>query len=56
MRPAPRAEVTHVLFNNRCRDNAQRNAARFRALAEEPGEQDGQGEIWTADRLRGTAT
>ncbi|MER5623259.1 DUF72 domain-containing protein [Streptosporangium sp. NPDC002544] len=56
---AGRAEVTHVLFNNCCRDNAQRNAARFRALVEEagePGGQDGQGEIWTAGRLRGTAT
>lgn len=56
---AARAEVTHVLFNNCCRDNAQRNAARFRALVEEagePGGQDGQGEIWTAGRLRGTAT
>jgi hypothetical protein len=26
-----------VLFNNCCRDNAQRNAARFRALIEEAG-------------------
>ncbi|MET8054498.1 hypothetical protein ABZU75_43680 [Streptosporangium sp. NPDC005286] len=59
VRPALRAEVTHALFNNCRRDNAQRNAARFRALVEEagePGEQDGQGEIWTAGRLRGTAT
>ncbi|MEV4748579.1 DUF72 domain-containing protein [Streptosporangium sp. NPDC049248] len=56
---AAQAEVTHVLFNNCCRDNAQRNAARFGALVEEagePGEQDGQDEARTADRFRGTAT
>ncbi|MEU8384687.1 DUF72 domain-containing protein [Streptosporangium sp. NPDC048865] len=32
------AEVTHVLFNNCCADNSQRNAARFRTLVGEAAE------------------
>ncbi|MEU8201219.1 DUF72 domain-containing protein [Streptosporangium sp. NPDC049046] len=32
------AEITHVLFNNCCADNSQRNAARFRALVGESGD------------------
>ncbi|GAA3037277.1 DUF72 domain-containing protein [Streptosporangium longisporum] len=39
-----KAEVTHVLFNNCCEDNSQRNASRFRELVGAPagpGEWDG---------------
>lgn len=42
------AETTHVLFNNCCADNSQRNAARFRALV---GGSDGSGEAGEPDDL-----